>query len=120
VRNFVREKAFSVLGVTEADGPADGTPLSEAGLDSLLAVELRNILGKSLGMGLSATLVFDHPTIEALSAFLWNEMREPDAPVKKRDILERPTESAGGSAVLTEIAELSDAEVDRLLGSGRR
>ena len=38
-------------------------------------------------MSLSATLLFDHPTIEALSEFLWNEMREPEAPVKKQDVV---------------------------------
>jgi hypothetical protein len=119
-RNFVRETAFGVLGLTGADGPADGAPLSEAGLDSLLAVELRNALGKSLGMSLSATLLFDHPTIEALSDFLWKEMREPEAAVKKQDVTGGSGARAVGSAVLAEIAELSDAEVELLLGSGRR
>ena len=65
-----------MLGLTEANGPADNTPLSEVGLDSLLAVELRNALAKSLEAALSATLLFDHPTIEALSGFLWSEMCE--------------------------------------------
>ena len=119
-RNFVRETTFRVLGLTEADGPADGAPLSEAGLDFLLAVELRNVLGKSLGMSLSATLLFDHPTIEALSDFLWKEMRGPEAPVKKQDVSSGPGDRAVGSAVLAEIAELSDAEVELLLGSGQR
>ena len=120
VRNFVRERACKVLGLTEADCPADGAPLSEAGLDSLLAVELRNVLGKSLGMSLSATLLFDHPSIEALSEFLWSEMQGAEAPVKKQDVMEKPGARAEGSAVLAEIAELSDAEVELLLGSGRR
>jgi acyl transferase domain-containing protein len=119
-RNFVRETTFRVLGLTEADGPVDGAPLSEAGLDSLLAVELRNVLGKSLGMSLSATLLFDHPTIEALSDFLWKEMRGPEAPVKKQDVSSGSGDRAVGSAVLAEIAELSDAEVELLLGSGQR
>ena len=119
VRKFIRETAFRVLGLTEANGAGDGAPLSEVGLDSLLAVELRNILGKSLGISLSATLLFDHPTIEALSEFLWNEMREPDTPVESQGVLARPGERAVGSAVLAEIAELSDAEVELLLGSGR-
>ena len=76
VRNFVREMACSVLGLSETDGPADDVPLSETGLDSLLAVELRNVLAKSLRMTLSATLLFDHASIEALSEFLWSEMQE--------------------------------------------
>lgn len=42
-------------------------PLMEAGLDSLAAVELRNELSTRLGVDLSATVVFDYPTISALS-----------------------------------------------------
>ena len=41
-------------------------------------------LGKLLEWALSATLLFDHPTIEALSEFLWNEVRQSEAPTKKQ------------------------------------
>jgi acyl transferase domain-containing protein len=45
-------------------------PLPELGLDSLMAVELRNALGRLVGRSLPTSLVFDHPTAEALSLFL--------------------------------------------------
>ena len=119
VRNFVREMACTVLGLSETDGPVDDVPLSETGLDSLLAVELRNVLAKSLGMTLSATLLFDHASIEALSEFLWSEMQEGEAPLAKQGATDKPTARAEGTAMLAEIAELSDAEVELLL-EGRR
>jgi acyl transferase domain-containing protein len=120
VRNFVREMSCKVIGLTEADSLTDSAPLTEAGLDSLLAVELRNILAKSLGMSLSATLVFDHPSIEALSEFLWNEMQKTHAPVRKPVLADKPATRAEGASVLAEITELSDAEVELLLERERQ
>jgi acyl carrier protein len=106
--------------LSETDGPVDDVPLSETGLDSLLAVELRNVLAKSLGMTLSATLLFDHASIEALSEFLWSEMQEGEAPLAKQGATDKPTARAEGTAMLAEIAELSDAEVELLLEGGRQ
>ena len=45
-------------------------PLGTMGLDSLMAIELRNRLTSLLGRPLSATLTFNYPTVEALAAFL--------------------------------------------------
>ncbi|CAL8465604.1 g5140 [Coccomyxa elongata] len=48
---------------------AEGTPLAQAGLDSLAFVELRNELARVLSVELPGTVVFDHPTIGALAEF---------------------------------------------------
>ncbi|WP_394829828.1 amino acid adenylation domain-containing protein [Pendulispora albinea] len=44
--------------------------LQELGLDSLMAIELRNALGRRLGIALPTTVALDHPTLDALAGYL--------------------------------------------------
>lgn len=49
---------------------ASDAPLMAAGLDSLGAAELQASLAQALELDLPATVIYDYPTIDALSAFL--------------------------------------------------
>jgi acyl transferase domain-containing protein/acyl carrier protein len=67
VHEYVRDQAAKVLGLGDTFVFEPHQGLRDVGLDSLMAIELRNALQRALGKPLPATLAFDCPTIEALS-----------------------------------------------------
>ncbi|MEU8825291.1 type I polyketide synthase [Streptomyces sp. NPDC048636] len=64
---LVREKAAAVLGGDTPDALEEQIPLSELGVDSTGAAELRNLLNAATGLSEPVTLVFDHPTVAAIA-----------------------------------------------------
>ncbi|WP_160310875.1 beta-ketoacyl reductase, partial [Streptomyces sp. 150FB] len=65
----VRETA-AVLGHRTGTRLDPHRSFTDAGLDSLAAVELRNALAAAVGQDLPATLLFDHPDAASLAAHL--------------------------------------------------
>jgi acyl carrier protein len=65
--SFLQAEASRVLGFGASHAVNPRQPLNELGLDSLMAVELRNTLRMALGINLPATLLFNYPTLEALA-----------------------------------------------------
>ncbi|MFE4516432.1 SDR family NAD(P)-dependent oxidoreductase, partial [Kitasatospora sp. NPDC056783] len=67
---LVRAHTATVLGHPGPEAVDAETTFRAAGLDSLASTELRNRLGAALGVRLTATAVFDHPTPAALAGHL--------------------------------------------------
>ncbi|MEU1755181.1 SDR family NAD(P)-dependent oxidoreductase [Micromonospora matsumotoense] len=75
----VRTEVAAVLGHTDRTKVGVQAALTDLGVDSLTSVELRNRLASVTGLALSATVVFDHPTIAALAGHLRELTGEADA-----------------------------------------
>jgi acyl carrier protein len=100
----VREQTLRTLGLAP-DFPLDPRQgLREVGLDSLMAVELRNALQQLAGHPLPSTLLFDYPTVEGLGAYLLDVMLVSDRarPVSKGTEAGKPPIDVPVSADISE------------------
>lgn len=100
VQEHLKDQIRRVLGLSQATEIHPNRGLMDLGMDSLMAVELRNRLQHVLGRPVSATVGFEHPTLEALGEYVLQTLGlNPNA------------SSPHGEPVTT----LSDAEVEQAL-----
>ena len=116
LHEYVRSQVMEVLRLSADQRPGLHHRLMDLGLDSLMAVQLRNQLESGLGLGrsLSATLMFDYPTIAFIAAFLLKCVSGNDSSVTPQAaVQEGPAKSALVRA--QEINALSDDAAEALL-----
>ncbi|MBW0017711.1 MAG: SDR family NAD(P)-dependent oxidoreductase [Mycobacterium sp.] len=72
--DLVRHNAAAVLGQADPADISAESAFQELGFDSLSAVELRNRLKTAVGLTLSPTVIFDHPSPAALAEHLATQL----------------------------------------------
>ncbi|TQF16693.1 SDR family NAD(P)-dependent oxidoreductase [Myxococcus llanfairpwllgwyngyllgogerychwyrndrobwllllantysiliogogogochensis] len=103
LEQFVREQLARVLRLDSARIAPDA-PLQGFGLDSLMGLELRNRLAAGLALSLPASLIWKHPTLEALCAHLQSEVMD-------RNLAETLARADEGTRPVMDAAAADDNEV---------
>ena len=78
--DLVRAEVAGVLGLGSVADVSPATSMRSVGLDSLMAVELRNRLCARTGLDLPTTVAFDAPTPEEMARLMGDELGGGEAP----------------------------------------
>ena len=91
-------------------------PLSDLGMDSLLAVDLRESLANALERALPSTLLFDYPTISALVSYLLHGTGNEE-PIDTGSVqaMDSAADATNPLAFLTAIEQMSDDQVEVMI-----
>ncbi|MDM8521889.1 type I polyketide synthase [Desulfococcaceae bacterium HSG8] len=103
--HHLHKEVARVLGRKASELPDSRKGFFDMGMDSLMAVELKNRLGEGLGTALSSTLAFDYPNIEKLAEYLATQVLK----------WESNEDEKGISPNLAEVENLSDDELESFI-----
>ncbi|MBI4852597.1 MAG: amino acid adenylation domain-containing protein [Acidobacteria bacterium] len=70
ILEIISQELASVLGMATKEKIDVNRPFTEMGLDSLMAVELKEKISKKIFLNLPATLAFDYPTLKQVAVFI--------------------------------------------------
>ena len=115
LESFLRREIGRVLRQAPERIGADA-PFGSLGLDSLMALEVRNRLEREIGRSLPITVVWNYPTVAELATFLGGLLEFPlewDAPPA-------PAAAEADDARAAELAAMTEENVLELLGARLR
>jgi acyl carrier protein len=112
--SHVRDQVMAVLNLPASAPLPINQGFFELGMDSLMAMEVRNRLQNTLGLVLPVTVVLENGTIAALAAHLIGAL----FPSEEADSASSVVAEEELGAMLAEIESLSESEIDRELAEG--
>lgn len=109
--HHVQKVVAEILGIPVTEFTQLDQGFFDLGMDSLMAVELRNRLGRDLGESLPSTLTFKYPNVETLVNYLMAEIIILDFGLKPLQI----GQISADTSVNDDLDDLSQDEVADLL-----
>lgn len=117
----VRSHIAATLGQRNPEELEPRQRLFDIGMDSLMAVELKNRLEAGLGIGLRSTLVFDYPTLEALVRHLGEILPgKPEVKPEPEPVAPAPVFAGDIESLLSELEQVSEHELTLRMRGARR
>jgi len=112
---YVAAQVAVALGTDSPDAVAPDSRFMDLGIDSLIAIELRNRLQSDLCTPLAQTVIFDYPTLRSLTAHLELQLFGMESGPE----LDAMEEESDAEIDLDAAAMLADSEIRRLLSKNR-
>lgn len=108
-----------ILGLTEPPDPADG--LFDLGMTSLMLLDFKNRIEKSMQVSVASTIAFEYPSVDALATYLFAEVLALDDEGIAGDVDLIPEtapsllEPESGNGAHDDLDDLSEDELAQLL-----
>ncbi len=117
ILDAVKAIVAKVLQYDDADIIASDARFSDLGLDSLVAVELRNSLDKTFELSFPSSLVFDYPSVPAISGYICSRLNLEEltsgTDTKGETTFEQQTQTRSGEELSKpDITEVEASEVE--------
>ncbi len=105
VLTLIRDAAAEILAHPDAAAIDPGARFVDLGLDSLTAVELRNVLFAATELDLPTTVAFDHPTVGELTDHVSALLAAPVAAESSPEQTPEPVPTTTGAARLFDLID---------------
>jgi len=113
VEQYVHRKIRQLFGLAPAVMLNPNQAFPDLGLDSLMAVQLADLIGKGLGQRLPVSLAFNYPNAAELVQYVW-EIVEKHIPNRAGEMEQNPLTTATSASVAQSAQSMLD-DLDLLL-----